>query len=336
MALFENSRYSQGQAEESLVENYSDGERFAQLNVMLTQRPFWRNDKTMDVLSRSPFGLTWKPLTESRGEELLMWFLEGFRVQTSHVPEKVQESKAPNQSFGSKCGELLATLDRASCGWRILQCSLLAEEPELLQTLPRWGIWDAGGLYQQKTPSGLTALRATVSRLYSIYGKESGFSEKGPTPIVGDASGSRSSKGKDRPDEGGLTWLTRKTLTPHGQSNNKGQQGGEFELSIRRLPTATKSDASGGPGCDGRLGGENLRTAIQRAPTTSSNDHRGSSKPGQRRGQLTDPEMGIIPAGGKLNPDWEDWYMGFPIGWTDVRPLETHRFRQWLGSHGIF
>jgi hypothetical protein len=75
-------------------------------------------------------------------------------------------------------------------------------------------------------------------------------------------------------------------------------------------------------------------TQCKRAPTTSSNDWKGSSKPGQRRGQLTDPEMGIIPAGGQLNPQWEDWFMGWPIGWTDARHSATDRFRQWSASHG--
>lgn len=39
--------------------------------------------------------------------------------------------------------------------------------------------------------------------------------------------------------------------------------------------------------------------------------------------------------GGLLNPDWTEWLMGWPIGWTDCTPLETDRFRQWLRLHGI-
>lgn len=27
--------------------------------------------------------------------------------------------------------------------------------------------------------------------------------------------------------------------------------------------------------------------------------------------------------GGTLNPDWVEWLMGWPIGWTDLEPLET-------------
>jgi hypothetical protein len=37
---------------------------------------------------------------------------------------------------------------------------------------------------------------------------------------------------------------------------------------------------------------------------------------------------------GHLNPDWTEWLMGWPIGWTDSKPLETDRFQQWWNSHG--
>ena len=86
IAAFESSRFSQALAAESLVGNYWDGEQSAPLSVMPTAQPFWRNDKPMDVLSRSPFGLTWKPLTDTRGEELLTWFRAGFPARTSVPP----------------------------------------------------------------------------------------------------------------------------------------------------------------------------------------------------------------------------------------------------------
>jgi len=38
--------------------------------------------------------------------------------------------------------------------------------------------------------------------------------------------------------------------------------------------------------------------------------------------------------GGQLNPNWVEWLMGWPIGWTDLKPLETDRFHEWLQQHG--
>jgi len=38
--------------------------------------------------------------------------------------------------------------------------------------------------------------------------------------------------------------------------------------------------------------------------------------------------------GGALNPYWVEWLMGWPTGWTALKPLGTGKFRQWLDSHG--
>lgn len=35
-----------------------------------------------------------------------------------------------------------------------------------------------------------------------------------------------------------------------------------------------------------------------------------------------------------LNPNWVEWLMGWPIGWTDCDASATDRFRQWCASHG--
>lgn len=39
--------------------------------------------------------------------------------------------------------------------------------------------------------------------------------------------------------------------------------------------------------------------------------------------------------GGRPNPEWEEWFMGWPIGGAGLDPLETPKFQQWLRSHGV-
>jgi hypothetical protein len=39
---------------------------------------------------------------------------------------------------------------------------------------------------------------------------------------------------------------------------------------------------------------------------------------------------------GYLSPMWTEWLMGWPIGWTDLKPLETDKFQQWQHSHSEF
>ncbi len=41
-----------------------------------------------------------------------------------------------------------------------------------------------------------------------------------------------------------------------------------------------------------------------------------------------------IHAGGKINPEWTEWLMGWPVNWSACEPLETDKFQQWLSSHG--
>ena len=48
---------------------------------------------------------------------------------------------------------------------------------------------------------------------------------------------------------------------------------------------------------------------------------RESFQPGQ-----TTPPM-------RLNPEWVEWLMGWPIGHTGLRPLETGKYREWLQQH---
>lgn len=37
----------------------------------------------------------------------------------------------------------------------------------------------------------------------------------------------------------------------------------------------------------------------------------------------------------RLNPDWVEWLMGWPIGLTELKPLGTGRFQEFVQQHGI-
>ncbi len=89
-------------------------------------------------------------------------------------------------------------------------------------------------------------------------------------------------------------------------------------------PRANDAEKRGQIANDPRNG---LPAAVMHCPTPSSTDWKRSSKPGQRRGQLTDPAMGVIPAGGRLNPAWDEWLMGWPTGMTALPPSETAKSR---------
>lgn len=73
--------------------------------------------------------------------------------------------------------------------------------------------------------------------------------------------------------------------------------------------------------------GKSLSVEVNRWPTPTKTDFKGSSKPGQRRGQLSEALEPNNP--GRLNPDWVELLMGFPPGWTSLPqdglpPLAPH------------
>ena len=71
---------------------------------------------------------------------------------------------------------------------------------------------------------------------------------------------------------------------------------------------------------------------------------KGAGKTGKRRDRLDyAAERGATKsriygepaaAGGQLNPEWVEWLMGWPIGWTALKPLGTDKCQQWQQQHG--
>ena len=39
---------------------------------------------------------------------------------------------------------------------------------------------------------------------------------------------------------------------------------------------------------------------------------------------------------GQMNPDWTEWLMGWPIGWTELKPLAMDKFQSWQQQHSEF
>jgi hypothetical protein len=99
------------------------------------------------------------------------------------------------------------------------------------------------------------------------------------------------------------------------------------------LPTLTICGNYNRPGASA-TSGMWLHTALKLLPTLCARDFR---YPGRSRMERTGGKQGeVLPqaVGGPLNPDWCEWFMGFPIGWTASDALGTPKFREWLQQHG--
>lgn len=82
MEAYANSPSSPGLEAEYSAANCSGGGPSAPSSGNPTQQVFLPPDKTTRFWNLSRYGMTCKPLTESRGEELLTLFRAGFRART--------------------------------------------------------------------------------------------------------------------------------------------------------------------------------------------------------------------------------------------------------------
>ena len=126
-------------------------------------------------------------------------------------------------------------------------------------------------------------------------------------------------------------WLTPSTIQVSG-GEDRIEKRTAYRKSIGRKyvpgslaeqvkwPTPRAQDGPHGPAKDSL--GDKVRWPTPRAKEGMSH------KPGTGGKSL----KGEI--GGQLNPDWVEWLMGWPIGWTDLKPLEMDRFQKWLKQHG--
>jgi hypothetical protein len=146
--------FSQALVEEYLGDISLDGEQSVQLSGNPTQQAYCAPDKMTDFSPLSRFGMMFKPLTEGRGEELLMSYLAGFHAKTSPQQEREQELTENGQECGEKWQGSFTKYDPDSSLWRTHQCSLLGDLEPFSETWPRWGLMRNGECWEQQM-SGL-------------------------------------------------------------------------------------------------------------------------------------------------------------------------------------
>jgi len=275
--------YSQALVEEYSAANCLDGEQFAPLSGSHTQQAYCAPDKMMDFSRLSRFGMTYKPLMETRGEELLMSFRAAFHALTLAQREKAQELMENEAECGEKWRASFTRYDPDSSLWRTHQCSLLGGLDEFLETWPQWGLMRDGECWEQQMLA------------QTIRGTESGLllnpmenQTPPPPPPHWPTPTAHMSKETNAPSE-----HRRNTPTLTAQVN---------------WPTPRTAGMCGGTGSWDLL---KKNTSIEEARAMGAGN------------------------GGKLNPMWVEWLMGWPLGWSDLKPLEmdkSHCVPQQLGE----
>ena len=141
--------FSQALVVEYLGENFSDGEQSVPLNGNPTQLAYLSPDKMTEFSRLSRFGMTFKPLTEARGEELLTLFREAFPVRTFPSQAEAQGLTENNPQCGITWRGWLAKFDPDSYSWKTAQCSFIEDSDESLATFPVSGMTRDGLLWEQ-------------------------------------------------------------------------------------------------------------------------------------------------------------------------------------------
>jgi hypothetical protein len=141
--------YSQALVVEYLGENFLDGEQSAPLSGSHTQQAYCAPDKMTGFLKLSRYGMTYKPLTATCGEELLTLYREVFHAKTSAQRVRAQGLKENEAECGEKWHASFAKYSPDLSLWKTPQCSLLGDLEPFSETWPQWGLMRDGECWEQ-------------------------------------------------------------------------------------------------------------------------------------------------------------------------------------------
>ncbi|CAJ9865538.1 Uncharacterised protein [Burkholderia pseudomallei] len=299
--------FSRALVEESLQVNCGTTDAYAPLNLIPTPKQSSSLGRTTEPFLRSRFGMTFELLTADLGAELLTSWLAAFPAKTSAQPAPVMGLTASEADSGPKWLGSFAKYDPSASKWKTAQCSLLGDSDEFSETWPRWGSMRNGECYLRPIQTPL------------IYGSESGSRVMWPTPTV--------------------HWN-------HNMPSASASSGWGLSSATKLWPTPTASLADKGGRITPRKGREGV-TLIEAVssrmwPTPCASASKGSSpaalkrKSGKDRSNDRIDHAVMASDGGQLNPEWVEWLMGWPIGHTALKPLETAKYREWLQQHSPF
>jgi hypothetical protein len=291
--------FSQVLVEEYLGDISSDGEQSVPSSGSSTQQAYLPPDKMTDFSRLFRFGMTYKPLTESRGQELLTLYLEDFRAKTSQRQGKELESTESDQECGEKWRGSFVKYDPDTSLWKTHQCSLLGDLEPFLETWPQWGLMRDGECWEQRTLE------------QSIRGTEYGLSEKLPTPQATDHRSKPTSASWKA--KGGVNFslanpeIQMNWPTPNARDWKDSQTAGNRKSPglgvVAHWPTPRTKGMCGGTGSWDLL---NKNTTVEEARLMGAGN------------------------GGQLNPEWVEKLMGWPNDWCCIDNITHTKMMFWV------
>ena len=217
--------FSRALVEEFSAATSSDGARSALSSGNPTPLAFLPNDKTTDFSRLSRFGMTFAPLTDSLGADVLTWFLAGFPARTSALQAREPAWTESDPASGEKWRGWLAKYDPDSSSWRTPQRSFIEGLDESSAILPNSGMTRGGLCWELPTLEPLTSATGfglwptpvaddtgSRSKPYAQGGTPLSLAVKlWPTPTV---CGNHNRKGASATSGDGLATAVQKWATP--------------------------------------------------------------------------------------------------------------------------
>lgn len=277
----------------------------------------------------------------SKKSSLWTYSLGGFLVNLSVWQENAKHRRT-SDGCGLNTSEPFARYDPEQRLLRTCEDSLVKECTTYSETLPASGILLNGKLYP---------------RSLLVHHTDANVSSSWPTPTTADSWTDKlksSQQKRGSMHSVGLSQAAQMWPTPAAHEREaypKNYKRGNPNLAklVKKTPrlnqifnepvtfhTPKAGDATGSNRrADGTAAGVQVQARmldnpkLRATPTAGMYKHTG---PGETKREYTDstarsvakhdPED-WVEAGGQLNPDWVEWLMGFPIGWTELSVSET-------------
>lgn len=343
--------YSQEQGEGYLEIFCSDPILLEQLNLKSIKERFCSQDRRMVYCHSSLSGMMselLEPIT--RNAENTLKDLKNFETNSLSqgdslakiypLQEREKVLKERNQAYGLRCLESLGKYDRDTSSWRTPQCLLFEDSTESVETLPKWGMTLNGELWALTMPT-----LHTKEKDFGCGENFEGQSRARHIPTCQEVehpnaelteTGRRKSKnGKNtshslgladavshREDDGVMNSIPTPCARDYKGTSNEESLVYSTGNRLNQLPNYVRYIL------------EREKPSFPKPGTTGLSNGSGNcekSKQLLQDGVISEEECRSFRAGngGQLNPYWVEWLMGWPIGWTSLKPLRKKDFLSW-------
>ena len=276
-----------------------------------------------------------------------------FLVRILAPQEREKELQEKGLASGRKWLVSLMKYDLRTSSWRTHQCSLAGGLALFSGTWPQWGMMLDGVCYQQKIPALPT--RGNGSGFFATPTTMDTLPPKSPEALNREATITRPGRSKPANLRDQISnadrWPTP-CLPNNGGSNGKKKLKGIFfpppktgskTKSLWPTPTACMAKGSSensltrkngksreNDRLDHKIKAMELRRSFP-TPTSSTCTLQDMEQARFAGNDKNRPRYNSIESG-SLNPDWVEWLMGWPIGWTSLDPMDKDHFETWVST----